>query len=43
MNTKNKRDQKKQGQTARQEHRPKKQGRNSGIQEHEHPEMRLTR
>jgi len=43
MNTKSKKDQKKQGRRTRPEHRPKKQGRNPSVQEHEHPEMRLTR
>jgi hypothetical protein len=44
MNTKNKRDQKKQGPRTRQEHRPKKQGQNQIIHhDQELPETRLTR
>jgi hypothetical protein len=46
MNTKNKQDQKKQGRKTRQEHGPKRQGRNPntlGDHEQEHPETRLTR
>ena len=46
MNTKNKQDQKSQGQKKRQEHGTgtKKQVSSSGIyQEHERPELRLTR
>jgi hypothetical protein len=44
MNTKNKQDQKKQRQRTRQAHGLKKRGQNPSVhQEHEHPEMRLTR
>jgi hypothetical protein len=50
MNTATKQDQKNQRQKTRQKQRPKKQGRNASLlhddrkhQEHEHPEMRLTR
>jgi hypothetical protein len=44
MNTKNKQDQKSQGQRKRQEHGTKKQVSSSSIyQEHERPELRLTR
>jgi len=44
MNTKNKQDQKSAGQKTRQEHGAKKQVSGSGIyQEHERPELRLTR
>jgi len=43
MNTKSKQDQKKQGPRTRPEHKPKKSARNPAIQEHERPEMRLTR
>ena len=43
MNTKSKQDQKKQGPRTRQEDRPKKSARNPVVQEHERPEMRLTR
>jgi hypothetical protein len=43
MNTKNKENRKNQKQRTRQERGPKKQGQNLNIQEHEHPEMRMTR
>ncbi len=44
MNTKNKQDQKSQGQKKRQANGAKKQISSSGIyQEHERPELRLTR
>ena len=50
MNTKNKQDRKNQRQKTQQKLQPKKQGRNAkmlhedmGSQEHEHPELRLTR
>ena len=44
MNTKNKQNEKNQGQKTRQKLVPKKQGQNLNMyQEHEHPETRLTR
>jgi hypothetical protein len=50
MNTKTKQNQKSQQQKTRQKQEPKKQGQNTNMlhedrkyQEHEHPEMRLTR
>jgi hypothetical protein len=50
MNTKNKQDQKNQRRKTRQKQEPKKQGQKSNMlhedlrnQEHEHPELRLTR
>lgn len=44
MNTRNKQDQKKQSQRTRQQHMPKKRVQTNNMpQEHEHPEMRLTR
>jgi hypothetical protein len=44
MNTKNKQVEKHKGQKTRREQEPKKQGRNTSIQqEHEHAETRMTR